>query len=113
MTSQSLGKQLLTVSDAFGLRRLFQTGPLASSLLAFHDTGAGVAVEWIAVRLEQSVLILTKQEGKGVKHFIGSEPDEFGVFQCHARLEDGLVGFPHNAVDAIGSDDQIKIAEIR
>src|SRR5438046_2060488 len=109
MTTELSGEELLTVRQALSLISLIEAGPSPGGLVAFDNECAGLTIEGVSVDLEQSVLVLTEDEGEGVEHFIGAEPDISRLAHVPARLEDLGLGLADHTVDPIGGDGEVTI----
>src|SRR5215469_1885155 len=57
--------------------------------------------------LKQAMFILAKDEGESIKYLVCAKPDIPGLSQFYAGFEMRCVGLAHEAVDAIGGDQQI------
>ena len=53
------------------------------------------------------MLVLAKDKGEGIKHFMRTQPDIPGFPQFYAGLEDRSVGLAHNAIETICCDQQV------
>ena len=57
--------------------------------------------------LKQTMLVLAKDKGEGIKHFMRTQPDIPGFPRFYAGLEDRSVGLAHNAIETICCDQQV------
>ena len=93
--------------------------PSESKPAARHDASShstmnvdSLLVESIAVRLEDAVLVLDEEEREGIERQRGAEPDEAGraARRDRARMRRRSCA-ANRAVDAVGRDDQVGVAE--
>ena len=95
---------MLAVGQALRLVGFVQASIEPGGFIAFDEVGAAGAAKGVGMDLEEAVLVLTKDEGEGIEHFIDAKPDIASFAQCYARFEGGGVGPTGNAVDAIGGN---------
>src|SRR5438105_1749045 len=63
--------------------------------------------------LKQPMLVLTKDEGEGVEHFICSKPDIAGFSHFNSWLKVGRVGLTDKAIQPVRGDQQIVVTNFR
>ena len=81
-------------------------------LRGLDDPGARVLVEGVRVDLDEPGLGLLEDEGEGVEHEVGAEPDVLAALRGDAFAEVRRVGLAHEAVDAVRADDEVRVREL-
>lgn len=108
-----LAEYALAKRDRARLVGLVEAGGQPILLARLNDEGAGVGIETVGVELEPTPFRLFEGEGEGIEPLVRAEPD----IATFARLDVGLksvgIFLPHEAVDAVGGDDQVAIGEGR
>ena len=113
MAAKVLGEELLAVGDALVLGRPLQAGSPPALLGTLNDEGARLAVERIGMDLEQPVVVLPEDEGEGVEHQGGSEPDELRAVHVLGGPKGDGQRATGQTVDPVGGDDQVGVAQLR
>ncbi len=112
-----LGEQLLAEFQSTGIGlsgvvgftlRCVESGPSPGLFGGLHDHRAHASRVGVAVRLERAVLGLLEGKGERLEIVGGAEPGISGRTPLNSRLE--VLGelTPHEAVDAVGGDDEIE-----
>ncbi len=108
---RSSAKSSLAVGDALGLRRLVE--PCVAPVSSLHSTmkvlvvpSNGYACTW-----NKSVVVRTKDEGEAVEGEGRAEPDVARSALCDARSENARPVLPRSAVDPVGRDHEVAVAE--
>ena len=109
---QLLGEQRLARAQRLGLVHLIEAQRAPRVLRGFDDPRAGVLVEGVGVDLDEPGLGLLEDEGEGVEHEVGAEPDVLAALRRDAFAEVRRVGLAHEAVDAVRADDEVRVREL-
>src|SRR5690625_4622734 len=109
MAVQIAGEDPLAQGNTLARAHLAKAQRVPRGFLAFDNEGGSVAVETVGVRPDPAVLGLLEDEGESLEQLVRAQPDEFVLAGVHGGLEDTIMGSAHPAVDAIGSNDQVRI----
>ena len=109
MALQLLGEQRLASAQRLGLVHLVEAERAPRVLRGLDDPGARVLVEGVGVDLDEPGLGLLEDEGEGVEHEVGAEPDVLAALRRDAFAEVRRVGLAHEAVDAVRADDEVRV----
>src|SRR5579884_221083 len=105
-------EQLLAIGNTLCLARFVQPGLQPRLFVAFDDEGAGIAAEGVGMHLKEAVFVLAENKGEGIKYLVRAEPDIARLALRDARLKVIGISPAHDAVDAVGGDQQIIIIVI-
>ena len=104
---QILGKQFFAKRNALGLVHVIQAVGAPHGFGCFYDEGRGLAVVFVGVGCEPTVLGLLKRKGESVKGFARAQPHK----AAQPRVDVGLVGLgvarAHPAVEAVAGNHQV------
>ena len=106
------GEELLAEGEAVLLAQLVESGAAPRRLRALDDERARALVERVGVHLEEAVLGVAEDEGEGVEHEVGAEPDVLAALGLDGRAELALVGLAEEAVDAVGRDHEVGVVRL-
>src|SRR5690348_837386 len=106
---QFFREESLAICDTLLLGCLVKLGVAPGRLVALDDECAIRATEWIGMNLEEAVLVLAKEKGKGVQHFVRAVPDILRAACFKPGFADTRMSLARRAIDAIGRDEQIAL----
>src|SRR5271163_1780930 len=85
---------------------------LPGLLARLDDHGREIFAELIRVDLKPAMLGTLEREGEGRKFLMRAEPDEAALAHIDVGFEHRGVARALYAVDAVGGDDEIRVAHI-
>ena len=106
---QGVGKYLFTKVYGTLLIGFIQPMCLPDMLRALHDKRGGGVIKLVNVRLKPAVLGFLKGKGKGVKRFVGAQPDVAIGAHHDIGLEHLFVVATDARINAIAGDDEIGV----
>lgn len=111
VTVEPFPEHRFTCSDGLVGVHLVETGRTPRFLVALYNERRGLVVELVAVRLEHAVFVLDKEESERVERSRCAEPCETSRSCVEIGLKIFCVLLSDRAVDAVGGDDHIGVAE--
>src|SRR6185437_15709170 len=109
MAVQPLAEHPLADRDRCISVRSVKTSAAPRFVIAFDDEGRKSVFEAIAVRLEYAELVLHEEECERVERARRTEPDEVRRAHVEMWLEYRCALAPDRAIDAVGSDYEIRV----
>ncbi len=112
VTIQRLRKHALAQGPRFFFIHLRKARARESSLIDLHDERAEIRRIAVMMRVEETGVSFDECLSERLKTLVGAEPGEAITKKTHAGAEPLVVASAHKRVDAIGTDDEIGIAQL-
>ena len=113
MLAKPLGEHRFAGGDGGIGVHAIEPGRAPRRLVALDDERGHAIVEAVAVRLEDAVRVLHDEECECVERQRCTEPDEARGTNVEVGLERQREFGPDGAVDAIGSDNHVRVGEAK
>ena len=109
VAAELVGEQRLAERERLRLVHRVEPERAPGVLRALDDPRARALVERIRVDLDEAGVGLLEDERERVEHEVRAEPGELAALRLDARPERIGVRAPHEAVDAVGADDEVGV----
>ena len=103
-------EERLAVAHGVSLRGAIEPRAPPRLLATLDDERGAPLLERVCVDLEEAMLALLEEEGEGLERPVRPEPAELGLSPVDRRLEVLRVARSHDAVDAVGAEDEVRLA---
>src|SRR5690606_30002806 len=106
-------EEFFAIGDALFLAHVSDAGSLPGFFGGLDNEGRQHVFEAVGVRLEPAVVVFYEREGESVEYLGGAQPHKAAAAGVDVGPEGVGVAGPHQAVDAIRSNDQVGVILLR